>query len=105
MNKNQCRELADKITEAEMTEMFENAKVEIKDWTKISRINKGFTRGVAWNILYAAFTSESPFRIQSRLAKRNMIFEFQDFLPKHLIPEKKVKNKTDVKITHQNPKF
>jgi len=104
MNKYQARELADKITEAEITEMFENAKVGIKDWTKVSRINKGITIGVAWNILYDTFQLQS-FRIQSGLAKRNMIFEFQDFLPKHLIPEKKLKNKPEVKITHQNPIF
>lgn len=104
MNKYESRELADKITEAEMTEMFENAKFGIKDWTKVSRINKGITIGVAWNILYDTFQLQS-FRIVSRLAKRNMIFEFQDFLPKHLIPEKKVKNKPDVKIHHENPKF
>lgn len=104
MNKYEARELADKITEAEMTEMFENAKVGIKDWTKVSRINKGITKGVAWNILYDTFTLQS-FRIISGLAKRNMIFEFQDFLPKHLIPEKKVKNKSEIKVQHQNPIF
>lgn len=104
MNKYQCSELADKITHSEMNEMFENAKSGIKDCTKVSRINKGITKGVAWNILYDTFTLQS-FRIISGLAKRNMIFEFQDFLPKHLIPEKKVKNKSDVKVTHQDPKF
>lgn len=104
MTKNQCRELANKITEADMTEMFENAKVGIKDWTKVSRINKSLTIGTAWNILYGAFKG-LEFKYQDGLGKRNMIFEFQDFLPKHLIPEKKVKNKPDVKITHQNPIF
>lgn len=105
MTKHECRALADKITETEMAEMFENAKVGIKDWTKVSRINKSLSIGTAWNILYGAFTSESKFSIQSGLAKRNMIFEFQEFLPKHLIPEKKIKNKSEVKITHQEPKF
>lgn len=104
MTKHECRALADKITESEMSEMFENAKVVIKDWTKVSRINKSMSIGTAWNILYGGFTV-NEFRHQSALGKRNMIFEFQEFLPKHLIPEKKVKNKSEIKITHQNPKF
>lgn len=104
MNKNEARELAEKITEAEMTEIFENAKVGIKDWTKVSRINKSLTIGTAWNILYVAF-KEVEFSRNHAIGKRNMIFEFQNFLPKHLILEKKVKNKPDVKIQHQNPIF
>lgn len=105
MNKFQARELANKITEAEMKEMFENTKVGIKDWTKISRINKSMTRGTAWNILYGASLVETPFNLWSGLAKRNMIFEFQDFLPKHLIPAKKEKLNRSIDIIHQNPKF
>lgn len=104
MNKNEARELADLITEAEMTQMFENSKVGIKDWTKVSRINKSMSIGTAWNILYGAF-KEIEFSQNHGIGKRNMIFEFQDFLPKHLIPEKKAKKKPDVKITHQEPKF
>ena len=104
MTKNESRKLADKITEAEMTEMFENAKAGIKDWMKVSRINKSLSIGTAWNILYGAF-KEVEFSRNHGIGKRNMIFEFQDFLPKHLIPEKKVKNKSEVKITHQNPIF
>lgn len=105
MTKHECRALADKIRESEMAEMFENAKAGIKDWTKVSKINKLFTKGVAWNILYGAFTSECRFDIQSGLAKRNMIFEFQEYLPKHLIPEKKAKNKIEIAINHQEPNF
>lgn len=104
MNKYQCRELAYKITEAEMREMFEKAKTGIKDWTKVSRINKSMSRGAAFNILYGSYSS-IEFRFQSGLAKRNMIFEFQEFLPEYLILEKKVKNKSEIKIIHQEPKF
>lgn len=105
MNKYECRSLADKITEAEMREMFEKAKTGIKDWTKVSKINKSMSIGAAWNILYGAFTSPTKFSLQSALSKRNMIFEFQDFMPEHLILEKKVKNKSEVKIKHQNTIF
>lgn len=105
MNKFQANKIADKITHSELKEMFENAKTQIKDWTKPSRINKSISIGTAFNILYESFNSEEQIKYRSKLAKRNMIFEFKDFLPKHLIPEKKLKNKSDMKVAHQEPKF
>lgn len=100
----EARELADKITQEELNQMFESAKFGIKDWTKVSRINKGMSKGALWNILYGALR-ETPVKLLSGLAKRNMVFEFQEFLPKNLIPDNKIRNNTHIEIIHQDPIF
>ena len=51
MNRPDAKKIAQYITNEQLQKMFDNAKVGIKDWTKVSIVNKGLTKGVAWNIL------------------------------------------------------
>lgn len=101
MNKNDARKIAETITNEEIQEMFNKAKIEIRDWTKVSNVNKGMTKGVAWNILAKDFDVNHNYHI---LAKTNFVREFGEFLPDGLISPKKVK-KQNIKIVHQEPKF
>lgn len=79
--------------------MFDNARVNIKDWTKVSNINKGCTKGVAWNILAKDFKLDFDYKW---IAKYNMIREFYNYLPEAL---KQKKEKKEIKPVHHDPIF
>lgn len=101
MNRTDARKIAETITNQQLQDMFNLAKVGIKDWTKVSSVNKGLTKGTAWNILAKDFDVTHKHHI---LAKTNMIREFGEFLPKELKPQKKNK-RTDINPVHQEPIF
>jgi len=100
MNRKTAREIAETITNEQIKQMFDTAKAKITDWTKVSSVNKGMTKGIAWNILAKDFDLETKHHI---LAKTNMVREFGEFLPNELKPQKKIKQyKPPV---HQDPQF
>jgi len=101
MNRRDSKIIAEIITNEELGEMFKNAKENIIDWTKVSNVNKGISKGTAWNILASDFDVEKTYH---RLVKINMVREFGEYLPNHLKPTKKVKY-TTVNVVHQEPKF
>lgn len=101
MNRSDAKKIAQNITNEQLQEMFNNAKVGIKDWTKVSNCNKGLTKGTAWNILAKDFNINQN---HHSLAKINMIREFGEFLPDDIKPEKKNRKKYD-NLIHQNPQF
>lgn len=101
MNRKNARKIAETITNEQLQEMFNNAKVGIKDWKKISSVNKGFTKGVSWNILAKDFDVNHNHHI---LAKTNMVREFGEFLSNELKPTKKQKQQSHP-LTHQEPIF
>lgn len=100
MNRKDARQIAERITNKQLQQMFETAKTNITDWTKVSLVNKGMTKGVAWNILAKDFNPDINHHI---LARTNMVREFGDHLPDDLKP-KKVKQQSKTPI-HQNPQF
>lgn len=100
MQRYEARRIAEKITNKQLKQMFDNAKIGIKDWTKTSIVNKGFTKGVAWNILADKFDINHSYHI---LAVTNMVREFGEFLPDELKPKKK--QKLQIIPVHQEPKF
>ena len=100
MNRKDARKIAETITNVQLQNMFNAAKKGIKDWTKVSSVNKGFTKGTGWNILAKGFDIKNECHI---LAKTNMVWEFGDFLPEEL-KIKKVK-KTYKEPRHQDPEF
>lgn len=101
MNKSDSKKIAETITNEQLSQMFEKAKIGITDWTKVSNVNKTLTKGVAWNILASDFDVKTNYHI---MAKINMIREFGEFLPENLKPIKKSK-KNPVNLVHQEPKF
>ena len=101
MNRNDAKTIAEKITNKQLSEMFDKAKSTIKDWTSVNKVNAIMTKGTAWNILASNFDVDNNYHI---LAKINMIREFGEFLPDELRPQKSVR-KSNVKPVHQDPKF
>jgi hypothetical protein len=102
MNRKTARSIAEKITNTDIKQMFDNAKVGVKDWKKVSAVNKGMTKGAAWNILAKDFDVNFNYNI---LAKTNMVREFGNFLPETLKPKKIFKEKLYTDPTHQDPDF
>lgn len=100
MERYKARVIAETITNEQLKEMLDRSKENITDWTKVSKVNKGLSKGSAWNILGKDFDVNNNYHI---LTKTNMITEFGEFLPEELKPKKKEK----VKIIprHQDPIF
>jgi len=100
MNRNDARKIAEVITPDQLKQMFDNAKAQIRDWTEVSCVNNGLTKGVAWNILAKDFHPDTNYTV---LAKTNMIREFGKYLPDEL----KVQHWKRVKPSpmHQDPIF
>jgi hypothetical protein len=100
MNRNDARKIAESITNAQLLDMLNRAKKEIKDWTKVSSVNKGLTKGTSWNVLAKDFDVNHNYHI---MAKTNMVREFGEFLPVEIKPKKKTKKNTNP--VHQDPIF
>lgn len=101
MNRSNAKKTAATITNQQLLEMFKSAKENITDWTKVSNVNKGMTKGAAWNILARNFDVNKEYH---NLAKINMVREFGEFLPKELIPIKP-KSTPPINVVHQEPNF
>lgn len=101
MNKKVARKIAETISNEQIQQMFDTAKAKITDWTKTSLVNKGMTKGVAWNILAKDFDLHAEHHI---LGKTNMVREFGEFLPNELKPDKKERRKS-APPTHHDPIF
>lgn len=101
MNRTDAKKIAETITFEQLSNMFERAKNGIVDWEEVSSVNKGMTKGMAWNILYRGLDKGMTHR---SLGIKNMIWEFGDYLDPELKPKKKVKREA-VKAHHQDPVF
>ena len=100
MNRTDARKIAEIITNKQLKNMLDAAKFSIKDWTKVSIVNKGLTKGSSWNVLGRDFDITHNYHI---LGKINMIREFGEFLPDEL----KIKKSKKVypPPVHQDPIF
>ena len=101
MNRPDAKKIAETITNEQLLQIFILAKENIADWTKTSNVNKGLTKGTAWNILAKDFDVSNKYR---NLAKINMIREFGEYLPKELKPVKDKHHPTNYPM-HQEPKL
>lgn len=102
MNRADAKIIAQTITNQQLSEMFNAASIGITDWTQISLVNKGMTKGAAWNILASNFDVEGVYNIMGKI---NMIREFGAFLPQELKPKHNKKNKNELIVFHQTPIF
>ena len=100
MNRADARKIAEVITNQQLQDMFNTAKNSISEWNVRSNVNKGMSKGAAWNVLASNFDIEHNYNV---LAKTNMVREFGEFLPNDLKPKKKIKTLGD--FVHQEPKF
>jgi hypothetical protein len=100
MNRKNSKLIAELITNEQIARMFEKAKAGIEDWSVVSAVNKGMTKGAAWNILTKAFDVDKRTHI---LAKTNMVREFGDFIKDEFDLPKKTRKK--IIPHHQEPVF
>ncbi len=99
MNRKRARQIANTITNAELKTMLDTARAKIKDWQATATVNKGMTKGTAWNILGKGFDVAFDHHV---LVKTNMLREFGDYYFKQA-PER---DETDRPIpVHQEPIF
>ena len=110
MNRNKAKRIAEIVTIKQLREMFNNAKSQTgSDWDKVSSVNKGLTKGAAWNILYNPFCAmefkgELGNGLGSQLGIKNMIWEFGDYLDKELLEKFSTKKKVNnVTPYHEEP--
>ena|SRR3990167_2470350 len=101
MNRNDARKIAETITNEQLQQMLETAKAKITDWTKVSNVNKGMTKGAVWNVLAKNFKCDTKYHI---LAKINMVREFGEFLPNEIKPMAN-RHVSDKPPFHQDPEF
>lgn len=100
MNRSDAKKIAETITNNELWLMICAAKAKITNWRERSIVNKGLTKGAAWNVLAKDFTMDCKYHI---LAKINMVREFGEFLPDQRKPKKI--NKDLPAPIHQDPIF
>ncbi len=102
MNRNEAKKLSETVTLEDLKQMFVNAQAGIKNWAETSRVNKGMTKGTAYNILSLKkeYASINELHI---LGRTNMIWEFGEFLPGYQKQPKK--QKPSINPVHQEPKF
>lgn len=101
MDKTHAKTLSLRLDNYHLKQMLDTAKEEIKDWTVASKINKGLSKGTAWNILASEFDVNN---YVSNLHKYNLIREYGEYLPEDLQPRKK-QPKPEVVPVHQDPIF
>jgi hypothetical protein len=104
MTRSEAKKLAETVTPAELKAMLIDARNNITDWTRRSRVNIGMTIGTTFNIFSVGFEIESPLPQNMHiLAKTNMIWEFGEYLPKYVKPTSK-ERKLDIRVVHQEPR-
>ena len=107
MKKTYAKQIAEKVTNQELREMFYNAQRSITqwgNWEKVSKVNKSLSIGTAFNILSCGVDSDEFLDQKiSPIAKFNMIREFGEYLPNYKAEQSKLK--PNIKITHHEPKF
>lgn len=104
MKRSYAKQLAEKVTNRELKEMFYNAQREIKDWEKVSKINKSMSIGSAFNILSAGVDSDDfVTKNLHPIVRFNMVREFGEYLPDYQPEQTQIKS--NIKITHHEPRF
>lgn len=99
-NRYESKDLAEQVTDEDLVAMFENAKVKVTDWTVRSTLNKGMTKGAAYNILKLVSAKSHKVGIS------NAIREFGEYLPEPILALIKRKGKPILpKAYHEDPKF
>jgi hypothetical protein len=103
MNRTEASKLAETVSLEDLKQMFKNAQTGVKDWTIASRVNKGLSLGVTYNILSKGLNEKKNEGEIHHIAKRNMIWAFGEFLPGYTKPVKD--KKTAIVPSHQEPNF
>lgn len=104
MTKYEAKRLAETVTLEDLKSMFRNAQENITDWTRTSRVNKGATIGMTYNILAFAEDHYASIDEVGLIARKNMIWEFGEYLPGYEKAVAKSKAGKNIPV-HQAPVF
>lgn len=99
MNRKEAKRISENAKPEEIREMFLNAQFCITDWKQQSIINKGFTKGLVFNILTAGDLSKQ----MHVMVRINSIMEFGEFFPGYENPMEKLNAVQE--LSHQEPLF
>ena len=104
IGKRKAKKIVEILTNAQLELMFENAKNNIKDWKEVSCVNKGMTKGAAWNILSNVKIYKNDFH---KMGVVNAVWEFGEFLPEEILNSLKKEKKIESEryVHHEEPKF
>lgn len=102
MNRQEAKEIAEKVSLEDLKQMFLNAQKSIKDWSQPSIVNIGLSKGIGFNILSAGIEKHKSADDIHILAKTNMVREFGEYLPNYERKQKPVKS--HITPSHQEPK-
>jgi hypothetical protein len=91
--------LAKGISLDDLRSMLVKARTEIMDWKEPSRVNPVFDRGTAFN-MFSGCTFNGQLHL---IAKRNMIWEFGEYLPGYQKPVRK-KRYIPTDVHHEDPR-
>jgi hypothetical protein len=103
MSRDEAKKLAETVSLEDLKQMFLNAQSQIKDWTTASRVNKGLSLGVTFNIFTAGFEKYKSANEIFHIGRTNMIWAFGEYLPGYTKPVQKTKS--EIKVAHQEPKL
>jgi hypothetical protein len=98
MNRVDARKLAEILPIQDLKFMIVNAYALVRDWSKVSQVNKGMTIGATFNLLTNGFSEKSH-----PIVKTNLIREFGEYLPEDKKPIKRIKQVNN-KVHHEDPK-
>jgi len=101
-NRHQSKTLVPFVTNEDLAYMFNNAKNQINDWTVRSTLNKGMSKGAAYNILKSVGDGNKHHQI----AICNAIREFGEYLPDVILGLISCHKKRPIPdVFHEEPKF
>lgn len=106
MNKHNATILAKIVSKEQIIDMLMSAYNSILDgeWSTPSRINPSLAKWQAWDVFTDGFI-ENPSYQPCHFSKRNMIWQFGEYLPPHILqklPIKKEQSKIDIRKGYPN---
>lgn len=105
MNKNSAKRIAreNEISYGEIKEILTKARASDINWEAVSSVNKGITKGVAFNIFWKGITDEDHVVPYSTLYAQNVLREFGEFSQYADYNNPKKQRNATTKVVHQEP--
>ena len=105
MNKAQARQIAQKgVTIRELKEILKTARRKVTDWTRRSRVNKTFSVGMCFNILWGGIKNRGEDELGRNahiLIVTNILREFGEYSQYEV--EGKSKKSKELPLHHEDP--
>jgi hypothetical protein len=100
MNHVRAKRIADVVKNEEILQMLLKAQKHITGWEEPSKLNKGISKGICWNILTKDFNVKNKLH---PMVKINLLKEYGEYLEGY--GEEPPPKKRPTKVPHQEPIF